>query len=248
MLSLRSESVVPDRISGPLSELHRMGRSLTSPAPRRFICEGQDEQGEITTATVEPRALPRVEDPPGREFHELWFALAERDWRSLVLVPTDAGSSAAAAAASLASVGNQMYESPVTTFFTMEAPGDYRPAVQSIHVARTAEMARRAPLPGNVIDHASEVHFVATAASTLDNRAPHRTGRMIVAIQPVVVEPLGLAVTQAADLVVLYVEKGRSRLASVRRTVQLVGRERIAGCFLDSAHDRSTPRDRAPAP
>jgi len=32
--------------------------------------------------------------------------------------------------------------------------------------------------------------------------------------------------------VVLCIERGRTRLADVRRTVELVGRDRIGGCFL----------------
>jgi len=31
--------------------------------------------------------------------------------------------------------------------------------------------------------------------------------------------------------VVLCIEKGRSRLASVRRTIELIGRDRIRGCI-----------------
>jgi hypothetical protein len=60
-------------------------------------------------------------------------------------------------------------------------------------------------------------------------------GQVVVAIQPVVVEPLGVAIAQAADAVVLCVELGRTRLKAARRTIELIGRERIAGCFL--VHD-----------
>jgi hypothetical protein len=56
--------------------------------------------------------------------------------------------------------------------------------------------------------------------------------RLVVAIPAVTVEPLGLAVTREADVVVIAVERGRSRLADVARTVALVGRDRIAGCVL----------------
>ncbi len=56
--------------------------------------------------------------------------------------------------------------------------------------------------------------------------------RTIVAVQPVLVEPLGLGVTQKADTIVLCVKKGCSRTSSVRRTIELVGRERITGCVL----------------
>jgi len=57
-------------------------------------------------------------------------------------------------------------------------------------------------------------------------------GRSIVAILPVVDERLGVVVARAADAVVLCVEMGRTRLAAIRRTVELIGRNRIAGCFV----------------
>jgi hypothetical protein len=55
---------------------------------------------------------------------------------------------------------------------------------------------------------------------------------VIVAIQPVITEPLGVAIAQAADLAVVCLEMGRSTTASVRRTLELLGRDRVAGCVL----------------
>ncbi len=56
--------------------------------------------------------------------------------------------------------------------------------------------------------------------------------RIIISIPPVVTEPLGLAAVQKADAVVLAVRMNRSRMADVGRTIRMVGRDRIAGCFL----------------
>ena len=56
--------------------------------------------------------------------------------------------------------------------------------------------------------------------------------RLIIAIPPVITEPLGLATTSGADLVMICVELGRTRLEDARRTLQLIGRERVAGCLL----------------
>jgi hypothetical protein len=57
-------------------------------------------------------------------------------------------------------------------------------------------------------------------------------GRIITALPPVVADPLGLKIVAATDIVVICIEMGRTRLAAVRRTIELVGRERIAGCLL----------------
>ena len=198
------------------------------------------------------QAAERRSRPSGREFQELWFALARKDWRSVVLVPADAGESAAAAATSLAEVGRQLHELPVT-LFVMANPLDYWPALQMVTTAAsTDEGTLTRPTIENALDYASAVQLVASAASTGQSSVrpavgqsivrstagqcivQPAAGKVIIAVQPVVVEPLGLAVTQAADVAILCIEMGRTHLASARRTIDLVGRKRIAGCLLMS--------------
>lgn len=72
----------------------------------------------------------------------------------------------------------------------------------------------------------------AGAALALAAPAAPRDGRTLVPIAQVVAEPAGAALAQRADAVLLCVERGRTRLADVRRTVALVGRARILGCVL----------------
>ncbi len=165
--------------------------------------------GEKTAITQRPRpgALRRT-DAAGRDYQHLWFALARKQWRSLVLVPADEGGSTAALAASLAEVGRRLRETPVT-FLIMADPLDFEAAGK---VISALDLTRQEGEP--------------LAVAT--------TGKVIVAIQPVLVEPLGLAVTEAADAVVLCVEMGRTRMAAARRTVELIGRDRIAGSVLVS--------------
>ena len=150
-------------------------------------------------------AALRVE-APSREVQELWFALARIPWTSLALVPADEGGSSAAIATSLAEVGRRLRDVPVT-FFVMADPIDYASA-------------------GNIIAAVASTGKSGSAITV----AP--TGKVIVAIQPVIVEPLGLAVTGGADAVVLCIDVGRTRLAAARRTIELIGRDRIAGALL----------------
>jgi hypothetical protein len=151
---------------------------------------------------------------PSREVQELWFGLARLHWTSLVLVPADEGESAAALATSLAEVGRRLRDAPVT-FMILADPIDYASA-------------------GKVI--------AAVASSRRNGNAPplEPSGRVIAAIQPVVVEPLGLAVTEAADAVVLCIELGHTGLAAARRTIELVGRDRIVGCV--TVQSRARPK------
>jgi len=56
--------------------------------------------------------------------------------------------------------------------------------------------------------------------------------RLIISVPPVVTEPLGVAAAEGADAVVLAIRMYRSRMADVRRTLELIGRHRVTGCFL----------------
>jgi hypothetical protein len=56
--------------------------------------------------------------------------------------------------------------------------------------------------------------------------------RLIISVPPVVTEPLALTAAEHADAVVLAVRLNRSRIAELRRSIELVGRERIMGCVL----------------
>ena len=56
--------------------------------------------------------------------------------------------------------------------------------------------------------------------------------RVIISVPPVISEPLGLAAAEGADAIVLAVRMNQSRMTEVRRTIELVGRHRVTGCFL----------------
>lgn len=158
----------------------------------------------LPSSTPPSRRQDGIQGEIAPAFQELWFALARRPWSSLVLVPADEGGGAAQFAAALADVGRRLRNAPVS-FFVVADPLD----------------------PSSTAQIASTV-----AAASAEPRDGAAAPQMVVAIQPVVTEPLGVAIAQAADTVVLCVEKGRSRLASARRTIDLVGRDRIGGCFL----------------
>jgi hypothetical protein len=144
-------------------------------------------------------------DLSGREHQVLWFALARLPWNSVVLVPADQGGSTAHLALALADIGAQLSIAPVSSIVAQ--PRDYRTAVQmAAGVSPAGWEGEQVPFP--------------------------RAGRVIISIEPIVVEPLGVAVVQAADTAVVCVELGRTGLAAARRTVELIGRERVAGCFL----------------
>jgi len=61
---------------------------------------------------------------------------------------------------------------------------------------------------------------------------PSSTGRMVISLPSVIEEPLGLAIAQSSSVVVVTIELGRTRIADAQRTIELIGRARIAGCVL----------------
>ncbi len=165
-------------------------------------------QGERSGATSAPTALELWADArfhvPGQEFQELWFTLARRAWRCLAVVPVDDDESAGHVARSLTDVGRMLDDR--VTFFALPDSRDYASAAQIVPAVGTAAAA-----PGRALEVA---------------------GKLIVALQPVVVEPLGLTITATADAVIVCVQMGRTKVATARRTIELIGRERIAGCVI----------------
>lgn len=195
--------------------------------------------------------------PGDQQYQELWFSLGRRAWSSLVLVPADRGGSADEVATRLAEVGKRLSKSPVTAitarsleYGTALALADLpsfvgAPPPES-HAAWSA-----IEMPPSSIEEAdpdaapSPIHVTSIqvapggglpedhpAAWGHDGPVVSSGARLIISIPPVVTQPLGLATAHAADLLVLCVVMGETRLADARRTLELVGRERVAGCFL----------------
>jgi hypothetical protein len=171
-----------------------------------------------------------------REYQELWFALAKRDWMSIVLVPVDPGASAADVGKSLADVGTRLGEVPVTaiSLSSMGYESAFALADMQQHMLRerrevSEPLARRpvVTVPSSVVSTTPIEPGVTTVAL-----APLPIARVVITIPPVVSEPLGLACTQRADAVVLVIQMARSKMKDARRTIRLVGRDRIAGCFV----------------
>jgi hypothetical protein len=160
----------------------------------------------------------------------------------LVLVPADPKDSTAQLARAVAEVGQRLSYAPVTAitidsleFGTALALADLQQhleravpapqAQQTVEVTTTTTTASPDPDPKETpaaipLHQHSQAIVIAPSA------------RLIISIPAVISEPLGLAATQEADKVIVTVRVGRTRIADARRTIELVGRDRIAGCFL----------------
>jgi hypothetical protein len=181
--------------------------------------------------------------PAAREIVELWIRLSRSDWTSVILVPTDPDGSTAAIARALADVGQRLSFFQVTAIAVnsfeygsalaladlqqqVDRDRHSRPYAEQVGPppAPPVEVGGGAPAPTEVAPDApppgSEALMVSPPA------------RLIISIPPVISEPLGLNATHGADAVILSIQLGRTQLGDVRRTVELIGRERVAGCIL----------------
>lgn len=180
---------------------------------------------------------------PDRDVQELWFTLARRRWSSLVLVPADEGLSVANLATQLADIGGRLRDTPVTAVIadaidseSARMLADLQARVQEDHSgpARSDVVESHIVVPrlGTRLPQDAQAADGAAADGARETMPIGPAAQLVVAIQPVVVEPLGVAIAQAADTVILCLELGKTRLAAARRTIELIGPERVAGAFL----------------
>lgn len=170
--------------------------------------------------------------PLPRELQALWFAIARLRWTSVVIVPADHGGSAADVATTLAQVGTQLRETPVTAivanridYSSARMLADLRPPLNDGGPRPAAVAVEASPVAPRGTDPVQPTRILHAAPLP-------PVGQAIIAIQPILDEPLGIAVAQAADAVVLCVRMGKSRLKAARRTVGLIGAERVIGSVL----------------
>jgi hypothetical protein len=166
---------------------------------------------EVEEPTLRADPTHSMGGATNRQVEELWFALARTEWTSLAIVPVEVGQRAADVAKALAEVGNRVGELPVKAFaFTMDssAPENSIPFADAAKLASSTALKRQGGMP-----------------------SVSPPGQVIFTVAPIIREPLGMAVLQAVDVVLLCIEMGRTRLDAARRTLELVGRERV-GCLV----------------
>lgn len=146
----------------------------------------------------------------------LWFVLAQRRWRSLAIVPADPRGSSEELVRALVETGTRLSAVPVTAI-TMTAV-DARVAEPLADLQRCALALGPDDTPGPTPDEGGRL-------------LPPGPGRIVIALPPVIEAPMGLAIT-ASSLVAVAIASGRTCLADARRTIDLIGRERIVGCIL----------------
>jgi hypothetical protein len=174
----------------------------------------------------------------------LWFTLAQRSWTSLTVVPADPGGSSEELVRSVVDTGKRLGEGAVTaitmssldaraarTLATLQryAQREGTTTLGSSQAIATVAAKPGVEIEGIALEREAEGDVDPSVEAQLILPAP---GRVVIAIPSVLGEPLGLAVTQASSLVAISIALGRTCLADARRTIELIGRDRIAGCIL----------------
>ena len=150
---------------------------------------------------------------PSREVAELWFSLLRTKWTSLVLVPAHAGGSALPLAKQLCNVGS-LHRGRAPRLISAEGMGLSEIAQITIDMTRGSSWT----MSGSSVGAGG--HDVA------------ESGLVIVALEPIVSNPLGTAIALSADAVLLCIETGVTTLESARHTIEQIGAERFIGSVM----------------
>lgn len=157
------------------------------------------------------------------QMHELWLRLSKRRWASLAVIPVDSEASTQELAFSLADAGTELSDIPVSAITTNVLDAGAARALAAL-TQRVNERQRQ--LPEGRDGKSGEERQEQAGLPQLPK------GRLIVSVPSVTGEPVALAVANKVDLVVLAIEVGKTRMRDVKKTIEKIGKDRIAGCIL----------------
>ena len=138
---------------------------------------------------------------PG-DVRDLWLAMLRRGWKSLALVPASPAGVTLDLGRALCDLGAILRGRPVPLLSAVDLNLD--------SVSQFSDAMIRQAKKG--------------AGGSDDDQ------RVIVVLDSIITNPLGMAVALAADAVLLVIELGESGIESARRTVELIGTDRFIGC------------------
>jgi hypothetical protein len=156
---------------------------------------------------------------PTKDLQELWFATRRRDWTSLAVTPAHAGGSAMPVAEALRQM-SQLIKRPARLV-----------QADNLDLTDVATLVTSMSMPRSSAWSSTVAR--STSASLGQSSMEHGGDELlIVAVEPVVVNPLVLPLVLATDAVLLVMEQGKTDLASAQHTIDLIGREKLLGCVL----------------
>lgn len=176
-------------------------------------------------APLQERMVPGPRGEEHRRLEALWIMLSRTVWRSLAIVSAHADGSTEEVAQALAIVGKRISNGDVSAVVVQTLGPRSALALSTLANYLRGEAAAEIGTLEPIVDqpwHDRRTRHLHTPAPR----------QVILSIPAIVSEPFSLMVARAADSVLLGVELGRTSLKDLKRTADLVGRERIAGCCL----------------
>jgi hypothetical protein len=173
--------------------------------------------GERQQAILEQlhRGLQAV-GPSYPELNGVWLQL-RGEWSWVVMMPAEPDWSTGELAQALSQAGARLSVYPVEFIEATDLDLDSSSRlIARLGISATAESRFSSPDGQPVAPN---------------SHAPPIT-KTVVALESPLANPLTLPIALAADGVVLCVRRGRDRIASVRRTIQAIGADRILCCLL----------------
>ncbi len=162
-------------------------------------------QSKLTNEETQPLAVLPFAPAPGTAAHSLWFAVQTRPWASIAVLPAGPGESAK-------DVANALYD-----------------------VGALASGGPMRMLDAREVTLTSSANVIVNMSSLVSAPGERRVGgpqRVVVLLASVIDVMAGIPIAMAADAVVLTVTLGKTRLDDARRTLQLVGAQRVLGTIL----------------
>jgi hypothetical protein len=157
---------------------------------------------ELLDVTQPFAVLPH---PDAAVWQSLWFAVRGKPWSSLAVLPAGPRESALAVANGLYDVGALVTGGPMRL------------------------------LDARAVSLTSSASFIVNMSSLVSGPGERRTGgeqRAIVLLNSVIEQLAGIPVVLAADAVLLTVTLGKTSIDCARRTLELLGAERVLGCVI----------------
>lgn len=143
---------------------------------------------------------------------ELWFSLARREWTTLAFVPASSAVSAMPLARKLSAIG-----------------AVFRGAAVGVRDGTSLDLAGAAALALELQTSNTSWTSMGTGARKPGSDESTRT---LVALDPVIDNPMSIPVALAADAVLVVIARRVTTRASAERTIEQIGRERILGAVL----------------
>jgi hypothetical protein len=187
-----------------LVETRPSGRLLASRRETAVIPRDRDVARRRRRAT--PPTIAEV------KAQELWVALTRKSWSTLAVVPTQSGGSALTLANALAEAGTALRGKPVELFYADGA--ELRPGGSSLVDGVSGDRIDAQPVPDDGLPPA------------------HERFNRVIALEPLTSNPRGMMLAQLAEAVLMVAEKGVTEISNARRTVGLIGNNRLVGCVM----------------